>query len=472
MHNDIMAAGSKERPSILAPVLKNCRKSLKDCNRIGAFGGTGELHLILDRCVGQRARGTCCPPFLLCFENRVNREWAKGKEKGKAEASNSEERWLGRKQLKDCNRGYGNFYKEGKKPKKVKDYEYHKEKMMLCKQESKGISLSVEHDEWLPDTDEEPDEQELEAHYIYIAKIQEHWKNCVKNERNNPMTHDVKLLVKDMLIPLVQDTVENSLLYETQLKKEMFEDLNYVQSLEKEVDDVQKEFDEFKTDIEKENVSSRIDDILLQECLAKDILFTSTDGESIESYYHHFSKLMNNFKRNKHFPEKSANILKFLNNLQPEWSRHVIIVHQTKDVHTTDYTRLYDFLKYNQKEVDELRAERLAKTQDPLALMVNSNNPFSYLVFQLDLPSSSTLIQQPLPNNNYNPQPSFNQNYMQQPMPNPKDITDLTAAMNMALVLMAKAFKLNYSTPTNMALVLIAQPGMNLGQDNQMQMVR
>ncbi|GJZ76808.1 retrovirus-related pol polyprotein from transposon TNT 1-94 [Tanacetum coccineum] len=35
--------------------------------------------------------------------------------------------------------------------------------------------------------------------------------------------------------------------------------------------------------------------------------FTSTDGESIESYYHHFSKLMNDFKRNKHFPEKIAN---------------------------------------------------------------------------------------------------------------------------------------------------------------------
>nr|GFB38952.1 hypothetical protein [Tanacetum cinerariifolium] len=34
-------------------------------------------------------------------------------------------------------------------------------------------------------------------------------------------------------------------------------------------------------------------------------------------------------------------------------------------------------------------------------------------------------------------------------MPNLEDITDLTTAMNMALALMAKAFKLNYSTPTN-----------------------
>nr|GEY97938.1 hypothetical protein [Tanacetum cinerariifolium] len=148
--------------------------------------------------------------------------------------------------------------------------------------------------------------------------------------------------------------------------------------------------------------------------------FTSNEGESIESYYHRFLKLMNDLKRNKHFPEKIASNLKFLNNLQPEWSRHVTIVHQTKDLHTADYTQLYDFLKYNQKE-----------------------------------------------------------NYLQQPVPNPKDITDPTTTMNMALALMAKVFKLNYSTPTNNNQRIssnprnrqIAQLGMNMGQDRQMQMV-
>ncbi|GJS02486.1 retrovirus-related pol polyprotein from transposon TNT 1-94 [Tanacetum coccineum] len=52
--------------------------------------------------------------------------------------------------------------------------------------------------------------------------------------------------------------------------------------------------------------------------------------------------------------------------------------------------------------------------------------------------------------------------------------------MNMALVLMAKAFKLNYSTPTNKNQRIssnphnrqIAQPGMNMGQDRQIQMIR
>nr|GEW95562.1 hypothetical protein [Tanacetum cinerariifolium] len=96
-------------------------------------------------------------------------------------------------------------------------------------------------------------------------------------------------------------------------------------------------------------------DIRIQEKKAKlfnewEKLTSTDDGESIESYYHRFLKLMNDLKRNKHFPEKIASNLKFLNNLQPEWSRHVTIVHQIKDLHTTDYTQLYDFLKYNQKE--------------------------------------------------------------------------------------------------------------------------
>nr|GEW64107.1 hypothetical protein [Tanacetum cinerariifolium] len=205
-------------------------------------------------------------------------------------------------------------------------------------------------------------------------------------------------------------------------------------------------------------------DIRIQEKKAKLFneweRFTSTDGESIESYHHCLLKLMNDLKLNQHFPEKIASNLKFLNNLQPEWSRHVTIVYQIKDLHTTDYTQLYDFLKYNQKELDDLKAERLARNQDPLALMATSNNSYTFLVLHQD-------------------QPSFNQNYMQQPMPNPKDITDPTTAMNMALTLMAKAFKLNYSTPTNNNQRIssnpcnrqIAQPGMNMGQDRQMQMI-
>nr|GEX41077.1 hypothetical protein [Tanacetum cinerariifolium] len=170
--------------------------------------------------------------------------------------------------------------------------------------------------------------------------------------------------------------------------------------------------------------------------------FTSNEGESIDSYYHRFLKLMNDLKRNKHFPKQIASNLMFLNNLQPEWSRHVTIVHQTKDLYMADYTQLYDFLKYNQKETKDLHMADYTKLYDFLK---------------------------------YNQK----ENYLQQPLQNPEDITDPTTAMNMDLALMAKAFKLNYSTPTNNNQRIssnprnrqIAQPGINMGQDRQMQMV-
>nr|GEW80880.1 hypothetical protein [Tanacetum cinerariifolium] len=176
--------------------------------------------------------------------------------------------------------------------------------------------------------------------------------------------------------------------------------------------------------------------------------FTSTDGESIKSYYHRFMQLMNDLKRNKHFPENIAANLKFLNNLQPEWNRYVTIVRQTKNLHETDFTQIYDFLKMNQDEVNELRAERLAKTHDPLALMAHSQNSYNFLATYNDQSSSSTHSQQSFPiNNKYNPQPSLNQNFMQPPMTSLEDINDLTEAMNASLILFAKAFQL--TAPTN-----------------------
>nr|GFC74508.1 hypothetical protein [Tanacetum cinerariifolium] len=48
---------------------------------------------------------------------------------------------------------------------------YHREKMLLCKQEEARIQLNVEQADWKDDTDDESDDQELEAHYMYMAKV-------------------------------------------------------------------------------------------------------------------------------------------------------------------------------------------------------------------------------------------------------------------------------------------------------------
>nr|GFD05008.1 hypothetical protein [Tanacetum cinerariifolium] len=45
--------------------------------------------------------------------------------------------------------------------------------MLLYKQEEAGIQLNVEQADWKDDTGDESDDQELEAHYMYMAKLQQ-----------------------------------------------------------------------------------------------------------------------------------------------------------------------------------------------------------------------------------------------------------------------------------------------------------
>ncbi|GJZ69486.1 hypothetical protein Tco_0633036 [Tanacetum coccineum] len=75
--------------------------------------------------------------------------------------------------------------RECKKPKRAKDAAYHKGKMLLCKQDEAGFQLNVEQADWRDDTDDEPDDQELEAHYMYMAQIQELTPDDADNSRPN-----------------------------------------------------------------------------------------------------------------------------------------------------------------------------------------------------------------------------------------------------------------------------------------------
>nr|GEU41357.1 hypothetical protein [Tanacetum cinerariifolium] len=63
--------------------------------------------------------------------------------------------------------------RECQKPKRVKDVAYHREKMLLCKQEDAGIQLNAEQADWRDDIDDKSEDPELEAHYMYMTQIQE-----------------------------------------------------------------------------------------------------------------------------------------------------------------------------------------------------------------------------------------------------------------------------------------------------------
>nr|GFA24292.1 hypothetical protein [Tanacetum cinerariifolium] len=97
---------------------------------------------------------------------------------------------------------FGHFVKECRKPKRVKDFMYHKENMLLCKQAEQGVPLQAEQSNWLADTDEEIDEQELEAYYIYIEKIQENDQNAIECDDN-------RVALANLIVNLKHDVDEN-----------------------------------------------------------------------------------------------------------------------------------------------------------------------------------------------------------------------------------------------------------------------
>nr|GEX11382.1 hypothetical protein [Tanacetum cinerariifolium] len=203
------------------------------------------------------------------------------------------------------------------KPKRVKDSAYHKEKMLLCKQAEQGVLLQAEQYDWLADTDEEIDEQELEAHYSYMAKIQEvptansgtdsepleqvqndtgynvfsndqqHSEQSksisntclvktddsnvilyspdmcdddIQNEQNDVESDDERVALANLIVNLKLDNDSFILVHE--LKQEMHADLKYVESLEKEIDELESDKAKF----------SNMYDMILQECVSNDVI--------------------------------------------------------------------------------------------------------------------------------------------------------------------------------------------------------
>ncbi|GJU43048.1 retrovirus-related pol polyprotein from transposon TNT 1-94 [Tanacetum coccineum] len=76
-----------------------------------------------------------------------------------------------------------------------------------------------------------------------------------------PTAKDMEVLIKTLLMPLSIKTQNDSFRFEHELKTEMHEDYEYVKSLEKEVDELESEKADF----------SNIYDLLLEECVSKDV---------------------------------------------------------------------------------------------------------------------------------------------------------------------------------------------------------
>nr|GEX43304.1 hypothetical protein [Tanacetum cinerariifolium] len=60
---------------------------------------------------------------------------------------------------------------------------------------------------------------------------------------------------------------------------------------------------------------------------------------------------------------------KAMERLKQEWQRFVTLVQQSQELKTVSYHKLYDILKQHQNEVNEIRAKRIARIANPLALV-------------------------------------------------------------------------------------------------------
>ncbi|GJW69568.1 hypothetical protein Tco_0126485 [Tanacetum coccineum] len=97
------------------------------------------------------------------------------------------------------------------------------------------------------------------------------------------------------------------------------------------------------------------------------------EGESLKSLYESLITLVNVMDHNDVRPIKVSINTKFLNSLQPEWSKYVTLTRQNQSLIDVEYDELYDTLLEFEPYVQESKAKRAAKNHDPLALIAHSN---------------------------------------------------------------------------------------------------
>ncbi|GKC03965.1 hypothetical protein Tco_0995575 [Tanacetum coccineum] len=161
--------------------------------------------------------------------------------------------------------------------------------------------------------------------------------------------------------------------------------------------------------------------------------FVAEDGESLTSVYERFSTLINVMDQNKVTPIEISINTKFLNSLQPEWSKYVTLCRQKYIIKEEHFDVLYDYMSQFEPHVKASKAKKAARNHDPLALVANSHASPSY---------------------SHSPQPYY--------VTHPSSVIDndddyqgeiqgdaQEDKLSTAMMLLARAITQRYSTPTN-----------------------
>ena len=108
-------------------------------------------------------------------------------------------------------------------------------------------------------------------------------------------------------------------------------------------------------------------------------MFTIESRESLESYYHRFTNIINDLDRHNIKLPRIAINTKFLSCLGPDWQKYVTFVRQAKNLHNAPYGLLYDYLKHHQSKFDKNRAlrETLSPPIPPNSLALIAQSHFA-----------------------------------------------------------------------------------------------
>ncbi|GJU91871.1 hypothetical protein Tco_1304294 [Tanacetum coccineum] len=87
-------------------------------------------------------------------------------------------------------------------------------------------------------------------------------------------------------------------------------------------------------------------------------MFTSMPGEIINSYYLRFAQLKNDMHSIRMTIKPIQINTKFVNHLQPEWSKFMTDGKLAKDLHNTNFDHLYGYLRHHEAHANEVYQTR------------------------------------------------------------------------------------------------------------------
>ncbi|GKA86470.1 hypothetical protein Tco_0808181 [Tanacetum coccineum] len=101
--------------------------------------------------------------------------------------------------------------------------------------------------------------------------------------------------------------------------------------------------------------------------------FISVSEETTHSYYLRFAQLINDMLTIGTTMKPIQVNTKFINHLQPKWSKFMTDVKFAKDLYNTKFDHLYGYLRQREAHTNEVRQIR-QRYPDPLALVANTYN--------------------------------------------------------------------------------------------------